>query len=267
MYVYLMFLWNTSGQTELAFDDRPPRVAWTSLLRFFRNEFAALGIPNPSTAQARNLFEPALQLLQKQRVVARWSWSEAEVADPAQPRLTLTLTPRTGGNFVAHKLDDIPVPGGTTQLGTNSQGWMGPVDLQDYTIQADVLGTSKEGRDLPDIGITAQRYSLALMGTHQKLEVRTWPTQRRIAKDIPFTWKPDVWYTMKFQVQNAGETTILRGKCWERGTPEPPDWQIVQEDPQPNRMGSPGFVATARLPGAPLHMDNIVVVPNEAAGP
>jgi outer membrane protein assembly factor BamB len=267
LYVYLMFLWNTTGQTELTFDDRPPRLAWTSLVRFFREEFAAQGLPNPTLAQARALFEPALQLLQKQRVVARWSWSDAEPSDTAQPRLSLTLSPRTGGNFVAHKLDDIPVPGGTTQLGTNSQGWMGPVHLQNYTIQADVLGTSKQGRDLPDIGITAQRYSLALLGTHQKLEVRTWPTQRRIAKDIPFAWKPDVWYTLKFQVQNTGETTTLRGKCWERGTPEPPDWQIVQEDPQPNRMGSPGFVATARLPGAPLHMDNIVVVPNEAAGP
>ena len=69
----------------------------------------------------------------------------------------------------------------TIPKGTRSRSWMGPSDLHDYTIQADVRGSEVDGK-LPDIGLIAQGYTLDLQGADQKLEVRTWVTQRRMAR-------------------------------------------------------------------------------------
>jgi outer membrane protein assembly factor BamB len=169
------------------------------------------------------------------------------------------------GNWVIEKLDAIPVPGGFTKLGTRSQGFMGPDTLHDYTVQADVMGTIKPDRALGDIGITAQRYTLELFGLEQKLEITDWPTQKRAAKRIDFAWQPNVWYTMKLQASNEGDQAVLRGKVWPRDAQEPAEWTIELADEKPNRTGSPGFHGTAREPGSPFYIDNVLVTPNASA--
>ena len=50
---------------------------------------------------------------------------------------------------------------------------MGPTDLHDYTIQADVQGALTNNK-LPDMGLIAQRYTLDLMGASQQLQMRSW---------------------------------------------------------------------------------------------
>jgi hypothetical protein len=162
---------------------------------------------------------------------------------------------------IVRKLDgrDVMVKITTIPKGTRSQAWMGPVDLHDYTIQADVRGASKDAK-LPDIGLIAQRYTLDMMGASQQLQIRTWPPTLRMAKTIPFAWKPDVWYTMKLRAANEGSKAVLRGKVWERGKPEPAEWSIEASDDSPNQAGSPGLFGNAT--NAELFLDNITVTPN-----
>ncbi len=162
---------------------------------------------------------------------------------------------------VARKLDgnDVMVKITTIPKGTRSQAWMGPVDLHDYTIQADVRGATKDGKT-PDIGLIAQRYTIDMMGASQQLQIRSWVPTLRAAKTIPFAWKTDVWYTLKLRAANEGGKAVLRGKVWERGQAEPSDWMITAEDESPNATGSPGLFGNAT--NAELFLDNISVTPN-----
>ena len=142
---------------------------------------------------------------------------------------------RIDGNNVLVKVDTIP-------KGTRSQGWMGIPNVG-------------------DIGINVQRYTLDLMGQFQKLQIRTWTTQlERMGKSVPFKWKPNVWYTMKFRAETDGKTATLRGKVWKRGDDEPKAWTIEALDKAPNVQGSPGLFGSAT--NAEFYMDNFSVTPN-----
>lgn len=157
------------------------------------------------------------------------------------------------GNPLMVKVTTIP-------KGTRSQAWMGPTSFHDYTIQADVKGAIKNNK-LPDIGLIAQRYTLDMMGELQQLQIRTWTATLRMAKSVPFQWKPDVWYTMKFKAANENGKAVLRGKVWEKGTTEPGDWMITAEDEIPNTTGSPGLFGNAT--NAEVFIDNVTVTPND----
>ena len=127
------------------------------------------------------------------------------------------------------------------QRGLNrSNVYLGPPTMKDYTIQVDLMGT-KTKRRLPDMGLIANRYTLDMQGRHQRLQIRSWASDLRMAKTIDFPWDIDVWYTMKMQVEVVDDTAIIRGKVWRTGEPEPEDWTLVAEDPRPNREGSPGI--------------------------
>ncbi|MCH5374316.1 MAG: PQQ-binding-like beta-propeller repeat protein, partial [Planctomycetes bacterium] len=81
----------------------------------------------------------------------------------------------------------------TIPKGTRSRAWMGPSDLSEYTISADVRGTRMSDQ-LPDIGLTNHGYALDLMGESQQLQLRTWSAQNRLslaneASTIDFPWK------------------------------------------------------------------------------
>lgn len=157
------------------------------------------------------------------------------------------------GNPAMVKITTIP-------KGTRSQAWMGRTDLHDYTIQADVRGSIRGGK-LPDIGLIAQRYTLDLRGVDQDLQIRSWTSQLgRFSKTVPLAWEADKWYTLKFRAEAQGDKAVLRGKVWERGTPEPEEWQIEATDEAPNLVGSPGLFGNAT--NAEIFLDNITVTPN-----
>jgi hypothetical protein len=140
-----------------------------------------------------------------------------------------------------------------------ARAYMGPWNLSNYTMEADVLGTEKR-RQLGDIGILAQRYGLVLAGNAQKLWIESWQPETKRTRTIPFEWKGNVWYRMKLRVENvAPGRTLVRGKVWPRGTPEPERWTIEKEDPIPNREGAPGFYAYAHNE---IYYDNIQVTGN-----
>lgn len=157
-----------------------------------------------------------------------------------------------GENTIAVKVTTIP-------KGTRSRCWFGHSDLHDYTIQADVRGQLKNDK-MPDIGLIAQGYTLDLQGASQKLQIRTWVPQLRMAETIDFAWKPDTWYTMKLQAANEDGKAVLRGKVWPRGEDEPAEWTITATDESPNVAGSPGLFGNAK--DAEIALDNIQVTAN-----
>jgi hypothetical protein len=137
--------------------------------------------------------------------------------------------------------------------------FIGPSDWANYTVEADVRAPEKR-RQLGDVGITAQRYTLVLYGGTQKLELFSWQPETTRTVSIPFAWKPDTWYHLKLRIENtAGGKTRTLGKAWPKGDAEPAGWMIDRVDPIPNRAGSPGIFGDATFG---TFYDNIRVTPN-----
>jgi len=157
------------------------------------------------------------------------------------------------GNKVMVKITTIP-------KGARSRAWFGQSDLKNYTIQADVRGGFGNGR-LPDIGLTGAGYCLDLQSA-QKLQIRSWVPQLRMAKEVPFSWEKDKWYTMKYStsVSEDGKTATLKGKVWPKGEAEPEAWTVEAEDTIAVGQGSPGLYGNAK--DAEIFLDNISVKSN-----
>ena len=173
----------------------------------------------------------------------------------------------------------------TIPKGTRSQGWIGPNDLHDYLMAADIraeenganqtdrpntettdtltrataVTASLENARLPDMGLIAQRYTLDLMGASQQLQVRSWPPQvaTHFSKTVPFPWQAGVWYRMKFEARTRGQAAVLRGKAWPRDKPEPDAWTVEAVHERGNLRGSPGFFGNSKV--SEIYVDNVLV--------
>ncbi|MGE0703727.1 MAG: PQQ-binding-like beta-propeller repeat protein [Vicinamibacterales bacterium] len=157
-----------------------------------------------------------------------------------------------GGTRALHKTPD-------NTLFKRMRVFMGSAEFSNYTVQADVQ-TPTRRRQQGDIGITAQRYSLILYGTSQRVKIEPWEPETARTVTVPFPWKPDTWYTLKLEVQNQPDGAVrARGKVWPAGEPEPAAWTIEKLDPIGNREGMPGLFIDAEF-GA--HVDNYSVTPN-----
>jgi outer membrane protein assembly factor BamB len=139
------------------------------------------------------------------------------------------------------------------------RAFIGPVNWSNYTFEADIRAATRR-RQMGDIGITAQRYSLVLYGTSQRLKIEPWEpeTQRTVA--VPFVWKADTWYRLKLRVENLPNGQVrAQGKAWAVGEPEPAAWTIEKIDPIGNRQGAPGLFVDAQF-GA--YLDNFSLTQN-----
>jgi outer membrane protein assembly factor BamB len=246
LYIYLMTTFINGGQPTAKFQDAGPRSGWTDFLRYFSLD----GDGRPQTAEAaKKEFDAGLELLAQEQVIEKWSWSQDA---NGVPELTVSRGPRqVTGNGVLCKITTIP-------LGMRSQGWMGLPSLHDYTIQADLKASTRNNK-IPSMGVINQRYTLDMLGSTQELQIRSWVAQLdlRFAKTVPFAWKPETWYTMKFQSENKDGKAILRGKVWPRGTDEPSAWAVEATDETPNTIGSPGLFGNAT--DAEVYIDNVKV--------
>ena len=247
LYIYLTTTFLNSGQDKASFNDRTPRRLWTNFLRYLELD----GSKSVKTlGGAKKELEPALKLVREAGIIADYKWTgeDGDVGlDVSRGKL------ESEGNGVMVKITTIP-------LGTRSQCWMGQPDYHDYTIQADVRGSIRDGKQ-PDIGLIAQRYTLVLMGIKQQLQVRSWTGQpNRFSTTVPFKWNYDTWYTMKFQASVEEGKAVLRGKVWPRGDDEPEDWSIEAVDEAPNVIGSPGLFGKAD--DAEIFIDNLSVTEN-----
>ena len=162
----------------------------------------------------------------------------------------------TGKFFVREKDGGKVLVKTPVQRGLNrSNVYLGPSTMKDYQIQVDLMGT-KNKRRLPDLGLIANRYTLDMQGRHQRLQIRSWASDLRMAKTIDFAWEVDVWYTMKMMVEIVDDKAIIRGKVWRAGESEPAEWTITAEDPLPNREGSPGIYGYS---ATEIYYDNLKV--------
>ena len=164
------------------------------------------------------------------------------------------------GNKMLVKITTIP-------KGTRSRASMGPSDLHDYTVQADVKAADGGPGKEPDIGVIAQGYTLEMSGLNKRLMIHSWfAHDKRHFTSQDFDLEPNVWYTMKLRAANEDGKAVLRGKVWKRDEPEPTNWTIELVDPQPNKTGAPGLFGNAT--NAEIFIDNVLVTPNsESATP
>jgi outer membrane protein assembly factor BamB len=140
------------------------------------------------------------------------------------------------------------------------RAFIGPVDWSNYTFEADVRATTRR-RQMSDIGITAQRYSLVLYGNAQQLKIEPWEPETQRSASVPFEWKPDTWYHLKLRVENAANGAVhVQGKAWAAGQSEPAAWTIDKVDPIGNRKGAPGLFVDAEF-GA--YLDNLKLTANK----
>lgn len=140
--------------------------------------------------------------------------------------------------------------------------FFGSTDMSNYTFEADVRAPEKR-RQMADVGITAQRYSLILYGTAQQLKIEPWEPETTRTKTVPFEWKPDTWYHLKLRVENMTEGRVrIQGKAWPTGQPEPAAWTVERIDPIGNREGSPGLFLDAQFG---VFLDNFSITANGTA--
>jgi outer membrane protein assembly factor BamB len=141
------------------------------------------------------------------------------------------------------------------------RAFIGPTTWSNYTFEADVRASTRR-RQMGDVGITAQRYSLVLYGNSQRLKIEAWEPETTRTATVPFAWKPDAWYRLKLRVENLANGSVrAQGKAWPAGTEEPAAWTIEKVDPIGNRQGAPGLFIDAQF-GA--YLDNFRMYPNNA---
>jgi outer membrane protein assembly factor BamB len=140
------------------------------------------------------------------------------------------------------------------------RAFVGPVEMSNYTVEADVRGTTRR-RQMSNMGVTAQRYSLVIYGNAQEIKIEPWEPEIHRSAVKAFEWKPDAWYHLKLRVENMPDGKVrARGKAWPVGQPEPEAWTIEKIDPIGNHKGAPGFFVDAEF-GA--YIDNIKVTSNQ----
>jgi outer membrane protein assembly factor BamB len=163
----------------------------------------------------------------------------------------------SGGNGLV-KISTIP-------KGVRSQAFLGRPNVSDFTVQAEVYALDTKNKvpttKLPDMGVVAQRYTLALEGA-QRLQIRSWLAQGedRFAKTVPFEWQANTWYTLKLRSEHKDGKAILKGKVWKTGETEPEAWTVEGEDLVPNTNGSPGLFGNST--DAEFYVDNVIVTAN-----
>jgi len=138
--------------------------------------------------------------------------------------------------------------------------FIGSVTWSNYTIEADVRAAERR-RQIGDVGITAQRYSLILYGNSQRLKLEPWEPETARTVTAPFAWKPDTWYRLKLRVENLANGQVrARGKAWPVGETEPAAWLIDKTDPIGNRQGAPGFFLDTQFG---VYLDNVSITQNQ----
>jgi outer membrane protein assembly factor BamB len=145
-------------------------------------------------------------------------------------------------------------------VGRRARLIMGRPEWSGYTIEADVRGTELR-RQRGDIGLINQRYLLVLFGNTQKLELQPWVAADEMTVRVPFEWALNTWYRMKLRVDNRNDgTTLVRGKVWPAGQPEPGAWTIEKVDKIPHRQGAPGVYGDGY---SDMQFDNLRVYRNQ----
>lgn len=136
--------------------------------------------------------------------------------------------------------------------------FFGHSDMQNYTIQADVL-TEGNKRKMSEVGVIDQRYAIVLKGNSQQLEISS--NQERLKESVPFKWTANKWYRLKARVDVAADGSgVVRAKAWPKGEAEPDKWLIEVPHKHAHPTGNPGLYSLAPLERT--WIDNVMVTAN-----
>lgn len=176
-------------------------------------------------------------------------------------RVRYVVRENDGERFIVKK-NVLPTPKDPkNKLGTRSQMTMGPIDLSNYTIQADFALDAINDR-MGDFGLTNSRYTMTVRAMSGKVRMYSWsPHDYRTFAEADFQPEANKWYTMKLEVVPQGDHATVRGKLWPRGEAEPNGWTLEMVDKAPNLHGSPGLFGKSDI--AELFVDNIKVFANK----
>ncbi|HET8675128.1 MAG TPA: PQQ-binding-like beta-propeller repeat protein, partial [Blastocatellia bacterium] len=242
---------------------REEKAAWSlEQLKGAVSEGGQFTAPTEAAAQAGNVKATVGEVsgVARVRVIPPLPWSEN--FDSLAPKTVPTHWINTTGKFEVREVEGNKV---LVKLADNpftkrARAFLGPSDLKDYTVEADLLATEKR-RQMGDGGIVAQRYSLILFGNHQRLELESWQPETARTVKVPFAWKANTWYRLKLRVENLADGKVrVRGKAWPASEAEPAQWIVERVDPIPNLQGSPGIYADAPFE---VFFDNLKVTSNK----
>lgn len=264
------FIKETPVELKLAAMKRGPGLGQGVTLPVLKGQIdgASYTAPEIAGGQSGSILATAGGLQASVRIRQTASLPYEEDFESTGPGLIPGGWTNTQLRYVTKKLDD----GNTVLMKTASiavpfyrqwYAFSGTPDMAGYTISADVMG-EKVRDNLPNMGVTAHRYILQLVGNEQKLRVSAWDAVPRVAQEIDFAWQPNTWYRLKLKVDvQAGHAHVM-GKVWQKGEAEPADWALKLNDNNPNSSGSPGLYGSALgiqppSPGTPIYYDNISV--------
>jgi hypothetical protein len=133
----------------------------------------------------------------------------------------------------------------------------GPADKPPITAAARIFGT-KTGRKFPAFGLSlggAGGYRLQVSAAKKMLEIFKGDEVRA---SVPFDWASGVWTQLRLQVRPAGAGCIVEGKAWPADDPEPKEWLIKYEAPEPATAGQAGVWGNP-FSGTPIRFDDLAV--------
>jgi outer membrane protein assembly factor BamB len=143
--------------------------------------------------------------------------------------------------------------------------FIGPPDLSNYTIEADVMSEGSR-RKMSEIGLINQRYAVVLKGNEQKLEISSNFERLRVPEGSAppnFKWSPNVWYHLKSRVDTKPDGSgMIRAKAWKKGDPEPEGWLLEVEHKTAHQNGAPGLFGFSPQ-DMRVFVDNIQVTKNQ----
>lgn len=168
-------------------------------------------------------------------------------------RFKWDIREKDGSKVFAKTLDNLILQRATT--------FIGPSDLSDYTMQADLM-TDGNRRVASDVGLINQRYMITLKGSHGIIEVTS--NYERLMVTKPFDMKPGTWYTLKTRVDaNKDGSGVVKAKAWPRGSDEPAEWTIEVPVEHAHTHGSPGLFGFALQNKFSVYVDNISITANK----
>lgn len=158
-----------------------------------------------------------------------------------------------GNKVLAKTLDTVLFQRGLT--------FIGPPDLKNYTVQADVM-TDGNRRIKSVVGLINQRYIISLVGNSNILEVSS--NHEHLKESVPFPISANQWYTLKTRVDVAEDGSgVIHAKAWKKGDPEPAAWTIETKHKQAHVEGAPGVFGFSPQAQKSVFIDNLTVTPNQ----
>jgi hypothetical protein len=135
----------------------------------------------------------------------------------------------------------------------------GPAAKPPLDAQASFYATQVK-RKMPAFGV-----SLSGVGGY-RLQVSAAKGQLEIFKadhplvGVPFSWKTATWTTLRIRTREAGGKWLVEGKAWPADAPEPAEWSISYEAPEPPQEGRAGVWGNP-FSGTPIRFDDLKLRP------